>query len=246
MIIQAAILFFTAFLAGYAYTLFPNLSVSRFRYTLVFAGSFLFSITIIHILPEVMTGNLNPHYAGLWVLAGFFLQLVLEYWSKGIEHGHMHVHPEKDGSSISYLSLLLGLFLHALLEGSLLSHPGSHGHDHGQGHLLWGIVLHKMPAAFALVAVMSAANLPKVKIWSYLFIFAIASPIGLLASDYLQHTQLLGSTTMDVLFALVCGNFLHISTTIFIESNPDHSLRRGKFLIALLGAGIAIASEFLI
>jgi zinc and cadmium transporter len=55
----------------------------------------------------------------------------------------------------------------------------------------------------------------------------------------------LGSEGFLILFAIVSGNFLHISTTIYFESSPDHSFHRKKILISLLGAALAILIEFL-
>ncbi|MFN8886323.1 MAG: ZIP zinc transporter, partial [Cyclobacteriaceae bacterium] len=59
---------------------------------LVFAGSYLFSITIIHIFPELYSQSFDPGMIGICVLIGFFLQQALEFLSSGVEHGHIHVH----------------------------------------------------------------------------------------------------------------------------------------------------------
>ena len=156
MILNSFILIITTVLAGFSFYFVSNKNGSFFKAPLVFAGSYLFSITIIHILPELFSEAEEPFNLGIALLAGFFLQHLLEYLTSGIEHGHI---PHSDGSknhkNSSTISLLIALCIHALLEGALLSHPSSHHHQHESNTILFGIILHKMPAAFALTSVMS-------------------------------------------------------------------------------------------
>ena len=120
--------------------------MSRQQLPLVFAGSFLFAITIIHIIPELFTLSKDPHQIGLFVLAGFFFQRLLEYFSKGVEHGHAHAH--SNGSQNSKLGILIALMIHSFLEGTLLTHESPFHGEHESYSLLIGIALHKAPAAF--------------------------------------------------------------------------------------------------
>ena len=103
---------------------------------LVFAGSFLFAVTIIHIIPELFTISSNPQQIGLWVLAGFFLQRVLENFSKGVEHGHTHTHGSN--SSAVRFSILFALVVHSFLEGTLLTHESPFHEQHES----YSLVLH--------------------------------------------------------------------------------------------------------
>ena len=86
------ILFLTALIAGAVAFYVPILNTGTYKLWLVFAGSYLFSITIIHIFPELYTQRLDPGIVGICVLIGFFLQQALEFLSSGVEHGHIHVH----------------------------------------------------------------------------------------------------------------------------------------------------------
>ena len=137
--------------------LIPEIKSSKYKLSLVFAGAYLFAVTVIHILPELFTNNtqLNPAYVGTFVLAGFFLQQVLEYLTTGVEHGHVHLPNEKhDHSRLSPVFVLTALCIHAFLEGGLLAHPGTIHAHHDSNALLFGIVLHKAPAAFALMSIL--------------------------------------------------------------------------------------------
>ena len=58
---------------------------------LSFSGSFLLALTLFELLPEVYE-HLDTKLAGLFIMCGIMLQLVLELFSKGAEHGHVHIH----------------------------------------------------------------------------------------------------------------------------------------------------------
>ncbi|MEQ8905626.1 ZIP family metal transporter [Ekhidna sp.] len=207
------------------------------RLPLIFAGSYLFAITIIHIIPELFSISLNPSRVGLYVLIGFFMQQFLEYFSSGVEHGHVHTH--KAVSTSGRFSIIVALMIHSILEGTLLTHDSPFHEKHESYSLLLGIVLHKMPAAFALMATMQGLGKRAVYI---LILFSLASPLGMVLGDFI----LLSEDAVLIVFAIVCGSFLHISTTIFVEASPEHHFGLNKILISLLGAVLAILVEFMI
>ncbi len=234
------LLFSIAILGGLIAFAQPKVDGGYYKLSLVFAGAYLFSITLVHILPELFHDSNNPGVLGVLVLAGFFLQQVLEYISKGVEHGHVHVH-EKGHHHLesTAISALLALSLHAFLEGGMLANPNR---GHSSNTLLIGVLIHKAPEAFALVSVL-ICELSKRKAVIYLIVFAMASPLGLYLSQYLMGGEIVSSTYFNYLFALVCGNFLHISTTIVYESSSDHQFNARKMIVALVAAGIAVVGE---
>jgi hypothetical protein len=236
MLLTAVILIVITFLGGLGALLFPSVK-REIRLPLIFAGSYLFSITIIHIIPELFVMSSNPPYVGLFILIGFFFQQFLEYFSQGIEHGHVHAHEQL--APASRWSILVALTVHSILEGSLLTHDSPFHEKHESYSLLVGIVLHKAPAAFALMVTLQ--DLGKKAIF-LLLLFSLASPLGLYLGDFLELTD----DILLILFAIVCGSFLHISTTIFVETSPNHSFGPKKILISLLAAFLAITIEFLI
>lgn len=244
------LLFFTAILAGLLVFVAPTFKDKYFKLILVFAGSYLFSITILHILPELFAGNQDPSRMGVYILLGFLLQQLLEYWSAGIEHGH--IHKQHSASSKGVFTLMIGLFIHAFLEGTLLSHgaPSTSDslqgmHEHSDKTVLLGILMHKGPAAFALAAVLSASLSNK---WTLILLtlFALASPLGMLSSAFFIDNGMLSKEGIGILYGLVTGGFLHISTTIFFESSPHHTFQLNKLAITCLAAALAMASEYFI
>ncbi len=223
-------------------TLFGGLMVLPFEgrklnlsFPLVFAGSYLFSITIIHIIPELFSFHTDEFRIGIFILLGFFLQQILEYFSKGIEHGHVHANQAQHG--FSRYSVVSALVVHSLLEGALLTHESPFHQQHESYTLLFGILLHKVPAALALMLTMHQAKYR----WGILVVFAMASPIGLV----LSHVFLISGMSLLVIFAMVCGSFLHISTTIFVETSPEHRFGFKKLFISLWGAALGVLGEWL-
>src|SRR5438034_553385 len=62
-------------------------------------------------------------YLGSLILAGFFVQIALDYFSRGLEHGHAHhLHGRLP------VGMMAGLCLHAFLEAIALGNPLTH-HD---------------------------------------------------------------------------------------------------------------------
>ncbi|MEM7108749.1 MAG: zinc permease, partial [Bacteroidota bacterium] len=111
------ILFFTALFSGGLAFLISDVKSGLYKLSLVFAGAYLFAITVIHILPELFYEAESPTTIGIYVLLGFFLQQVLEYFSAGAEHGHIHKHIHDHKQSLSFaLPVLTALSVHAILE----------------------------------------------------------------------------------------------------------------------------------
>ena len=76
---------------------------------IAFSGAYLFAITVLHLIPEIYHTNTDGIYIGLFILIGFFLQIILEHFSQGIEHGHEHEHLH---GSVP-VSMMIGLCIHA-------------------------------------------------------------------------------------------------------------------------------------
>ena len=257
MTLKFLVLFFTPLLSGLLIYLLPKGRKKNYRLLLVFAGSYLFAITVSHILPELYQQDEDVKWIGIFVLAGFFLQQVLEYFTSGVEHGHIHEHKHHHSHNhdhdvhhhhdhkISAFVLLLALCTHAFLEGAMLVQPSDGNHIYNVNAVLLGIVLHRIPAAFALMTVLTFQLGSIKKALPYLFVFSLAAPFGLLLSNYLSSNHLITNTGLIYLYALVSGNFLHISTTIVFESSPEHRFNAVKLVVALLGAFVAVGLEFI-
>jgi zinc transporter ZupT len=257
MTLKLLVLFFTPLISGLLIYLVPKGKNTNYKLLLVFAGAYLFAITVIHILPELYKQSLGVELIGLFVLAGFFLQQLLEYFTSGVEHGHIHTndshdhhthghHHHEHHRSVSALVLLTALCLHAFLEGSILAQPVQMSSVYDMNAILLGIALHRAPAAFALMTVLAFQLQSRNKAIPHLVGFSLAAPLGLLISTYLASNEIISATVLIYLYALVCGNFLHISTTIVFESSPDHRFNARKLAVAIFGALVAVCVEYVI
>ena len=215
---------------------------NKLKLLIAFSGAYLLSITALHLLPEVFTGDDRGAYFGAFVLVGFFIQVMLEYLSGGIEHGHAHTHR----SAGLPVGLMIGLCLHAFLEGMPLgggdaghSHHG-HSHSHGLEPLLLGIVLHKYPVAMVFLAMLLNSGLAKAKAFGLLAVFAAMAPLGTLLSG----VEMVGQYNRESL-AIVIGIFLHVSTTILFESSEGHRFNAYKMMAIAAGLALSAAGMLL-
>ncbi|NJB83324.1 ZIP family metal transporter [Wenyingzhuangia aestuarii] len=204
---------------------------------LSFSGAYLLSMTISHLLPETFgmldsehqhgaSETVNSKLIGAFILLGILIQLVLESFSKGAEHGHVHIHDSK--KQFPWL-LFASLCLHAFSEGIPL------GYDNNQS-FLWAIVIHKIPVGIVLTSFFIKHEYDLRKVAFFMTAFALMSPLGsLLASQihFFQHYQ-------NYITAIIIGIFLHISTVILFESSENHKFSYPKFIAILLGMGIAL------
>ncbi len=253
MSLKLSVLFFTPLVAGLLVFLLPKERSANYRMLLVFAGAYLFAITVIHILPELYRQSLGLELIGLFVLIGFFLQQLLEYFTSGVEHGHIHAsdplqpqthHHNFHQASLSSLLLLSALCIHAFLEGGMLAEPAGAKPVYDVHAVLLGIALHRAPAAFALMTVLAVQLHSRRRAIPHLVGFSLAGPVGLLLSSYLANHEILSSTGLIYLYALVSGNFLYISTTIVFESTPGHRFDARKVAMSIFGALVAVAVEY--
>ena len=233
--------------AGAAAAWVPVAQGSRWLKPLMaFSGAYLFTLTVTHILPEAL--QLLPTHServGYWVLAGFFGQLLLEVLSQGVEHGHVHheaAHSSDHGPGRVPFLLLGALVVHSFLEGSILVRtPEVGGISQNFYAIVVGVALHHMPAAFALATLLRLRLGSFRRVWPGLLIFALASPLGIIVSNYVVLSKLLSSGLYAALLGLVAGNFLHVSTTILFETSPEHRLNWPKLGATLAGLLLALA-----
>jgi zinc and cadmium transporter len=174
---------------------------------------------------------------GLYVLAGFFLQLVIEFFSEGIEHGHIHTHGT--GEKAFPFAMMVGLSIHSFLEGMPLS--GRFGTDDPHHTLLSGIILHHVPVAFALASMLSISGVSRRGVIAYLVLFAAMAPLGALSGEWVNQAFFTeASVYFNRMMAIVIGIFLHISTTILFETNESHRFNLYKLVVIAAGALVAV------
>ncbi len=147
--------------------------------------------------------------AGLAILAGFLLMLVLE------THGIAH---ELDEETRTATLLLLGLGIHALTDGLALGASAATGVMAITLPILLAVMVHKIPVAFGLGVFVwrgQAAN-PLGRI----LIFSLATPAGLLVTFlFLRH---LAHEWIGLILLFSGGTFLYVATIDVLPRVRQH------------------------
>ncbi|MCT2560837.1 ZIP family metal transporter [Chryseobacterium herbae] len=196
---------------------------------LVLSAGFLITICLNEVFPQVYTSKIGSSL-GIFVIAGVLLQMILEALTKGFEHGHFHHHSE---NNILPMALMVGLFIHAFIEGIPLANEKQQLSPY-----LLGIVFHNLPISFILGAFLfnrknESKNSPYPSIL-IVALFALASPMGMLLGNYFNPDL------QPYFLAIVGGIFLHISSVIIFESNKNHNIDWIKIGLVILGVSLAL------
>lgn len=218
---QYILLFLTVFI-GYILAVFLKTKKrDHIGLYLAFSGAFLLAVTIFELLPEVYE---HPSKSiGIFIIIGILLQVVLEFFSKGAEHGHMHQH----GSVQQFpIALFISLSIHAFLEGFPID---------DSNNIIYGVIIHKIPIAVILSLFFIEAGYKKSTTFLFLILFALMTPLG----NFTSNTWDLLSTYSTEIHAVVLGLFLHVSTTILFESSKDHKFNIVKLSTIILAFVLA-------
>jgi zinc transporter ZupT len=228
------LLFIITFAGGSIAIYTRGLNNKNMHYLLAFSGAFLLSITLLHLLPETFS-NLGAK-TGIFLLAGFFIQLIIQRLTHGTEHGHLHTGDHMHTTVLT--SIIIGLLIHAIMDGIPL---GSNSFTKGAVSSLYlGIASHKMPEAM-LVGGLIKVNKSKTRALLIIFLFALITPVTAFLTGL--ATDLINGATQVLIYliAIVAGAFINISTTIFFESGTkQHKLTWQMVLAMLLGVGIGL------
>ncbi|WP_299117853.1 ZIP family metal transporter [uncultured Winogradskyella sp.] len=189
---------------------------------LAFSGAFLLALTLFDLLPEVYY-HLDAKRTGFFIMCGILLQIILEFLSQGVEHGHEHT--LKDDKKFPWV-LFISLCIHSLLEGF----PIHHHND-----MIYGVLIHKIPIATLITTFLFHSNYSKLQIFSFLLVFTLMMPLG----SFISNNIILASEYVDYVNAIVIGIFLHISTTILFETGEGHKFNFSKLLVICFGVFIA-------
>jgi len=230
---QFIILFFTVIISG-SIILFVKINNKTLKLILSFSGAYLFAISVLHLIPEIYKDSSSN--VGIYILIGFFAQILMEFFTEGIEHGHIHVHSHNHKHHVFPFAMMAGLSIHSFLEGMPLADSSTGAHQ----QLLLGIVFHNIPIAMALMSMLLQSHVKKSLAITCLVVFALITPLGTFTS-YVIGENMIGNFSIyfDRIMAVVVGIFLHISTTILFEASENHRFNFIKFIVIILGASLA-------
>lgn len=248
IVLSYLILFFACILSGSFVFVFKK-HEKILSYIGVFGGAFLLAVCFVHLLPEALTlqgethncAHHSHHHShshsflsvGFFVLIGFILQLVLELLSNGAEHGHLHdeKHHSDKNSILPALMMLLGVSIHAFLEGFALVVNGVVNYS-----LLIGVVLHNIPIAMLVVNAFMLGGCSKFKSFAYLSVFALMGVLGSMFSIYFEFLH----DSMGYVIGFVVGILLHVSISTLFDSKESHKYNFVRFLVVIVAFLLAV------
>lgn len=217
-----------------------NISIqqARLRLILAFSAGYLFALSMMHMLPDAFSQS-DMKLVGLFIVIGFCLQLVIDTFSTGIEHGHVHLHSHECHQHLP-IGIIIGLMLHSFLEGLPVYDPHAVETSGINYQLILGLGVHNLPITIAFASLLREHSSHKMKNWLLLVLFAFMTPLGYLSSYLLQSVGLKGYEVYShAAFALVIGIFLHISTAILFETSDQHKYNIRKVIAMSLGIVLA-------
>jgi len=194
----------------------------NFKLLLAFSGAFLLALTFFELFPEVYE-NSNPKTIGVFVMLGILFQIFLEFFSKGAEHGHVHLDTEKN---VFPWLLFVSISIHSLLEGFPMESNKT---------IIYGILVHKIPIAIILSIFLLNSKITRTKAVLFIVLFSLMTPLG----SYIAANFELPQAYVSNINALVIGIFLHISTVILFESSEGHKFNLRKLVVIAVGILVA-------
>ncbi len=214
-----------------------------------FTGAFVLGIIVFHMLPEAYEGGLSATVIGFCIMGGLLIQAVLDFFTKGVDHGHTHTEScthshhhsgEKVDNSLT-IGMFVSLFLHTFLESTpiLAGDVHGHGHDHAHGildiggvsPLLLSIALHTIPMAIVLYILVLRSVRSKTKAMLLMLLFGLSGPLGMFVG---AHTEIFHEYYYAAL-AVVVGILLHVSSVMLFDCDMAAYGKVRKLVIIVLG-----------
>jgi len=180
-------------------------------------------------MPDTI-GKASPLIIGVCIMGSFLFLFILEKF--------IMLHPCEE-THCDYHTMgfaaFVGMLIHTFFDGFAL---GASLFVPGLGWVVFAaIMIHKIPASFALASILKKGNWSTTRILFFIFIFGLIIPIGALTSTYLL--KYLGGQAIGIALALSLGIFLYISTSDFLPEVHRAHDRRFKNLAAFL-IGVAL------
>lgn len=177
-----------------------NWSQETFRMLISFCAGILLGAVFFHMIPEIT--EVLGSQLGFPVILGFLAIYVMEKF--------IMVHPCEEGHCDYHkigLAAYIGIGFHSILDGVAI---GAASRLNLSAVILLAVTIHKFPAALALSSIlMKGGEYSRKKILSYMFIFALTTPVAALLSVFVLEEF----NPYPVGFALgvSAGTFLYIS-----------------------------------
>ena len=137
----------------------------------------MFSVALVHILPEAMEIHESALYA---FVVGFLLIYLLEelltpHHSDHTHHDHTHEDPHEHMEHVIIVSWI-AIFIHTVLDGVGISAGFAMNDELGMS-ILSGVALHQMPVSLSIASLLQGSHLKKKTQIILVLLFALSAPL---------------------------------------------------------------------
>ena len=183
--------------------------------------------------------------AGLALLAGFMLMLVVESMGFGHDLHEEHHHDDSREDHIHHPSsapsrgkglatrIAIGLSIHALTDGLAMGAALTTNSISLTVPLMLGIVMHKMPAAFSLSAFSQHSHGNVRRTWKELTVFSLATPVALFTTWRIMGA--LDRYWLGLAVLTSAGTLLYVATVDVLPNVIHGTNRKMVFLQVAIG-----------
>lgn len=211
-------------------------SAERLQGWLPYSAGLLLGLGFLHLIPEAVAAARG--WAGVALLLGFGLQLLLDQMTGGLEHAH----PYGSLSPLEGMGVLVGVCLHSFIEAWPLALAAAYPQTIGL--LFLAILAHKTPMGLMLVHLLRSANWASRRIWTAISLLASMPLLGIAAATLV--VQELPPAALGVLLGVSAGIFLYLAVFLLMENLVrGHRLIRTRFMVFLAGIGTAAVTALL-
>jgi zinc and cadmium transporter len=220
---------------------------------LSFVGGLMLGMGFLHLLPHAVLDSGSLDRSMFLALLGVLLIFLLIRYANVHSHGedvecidshthdgHTHTTPMPDSGRVRWMTLLVGLALHSVIDGVAVAAAIRAGDGHGGwsgAAVLLVVLLHKPIDAVAMAATLSAAGVRVRTATAVNVGLALVAPAAAVAS----YAGLSSGSAAASAMAFSAGAFICVALADLMPELQFHSHHRLRLTAGLL-AGIGIAA----
>ena len=228
-----------------------------------FASGVFLALSLTMMLPSSFSvfqkafPDLNFPIASLIAIVAFLVLLAIEHWSGHLvdhqkELARSSVHKECDSGhsdrmieveANSKVPASIPIIMTGMISAPSFFLGAALGiSDSVSATLIFiAVILHKGTAAFALALTMVRSTLSQPKVWCLFLLFAISTPLGIIAGSEIAQMQAESALLIKgIVLALGAGTFLYMGTLHEMKraSLIEHCCRPSCFVAMLVGLAV--------
>lgn len=211
---------------------FENISQKILHLIIALGAGTMFSVSLVHILPEMLEVTSVSIYAFVF---GFLLIYLLEeiltpHSHDHHHHEHTHEDPHEHFNHVVMVAWI-AIFLHTLLDGLSIRAWFSLDNTLGFSILSW-VAIHQIPVSLSVASMLKESMFQKKTQITLMVLFGLAASIGFILTDsFINH---ISPTTVALSSALAGGSLLYVSNVELLPMIHSQSTKKMKYITVIL------------